>query len=106
MADGKPESFDPSKQSLTHQIDLCKYARYKCLGLFRFSVPVLWDKKTSKIVNNESAEIVRILNSAFNDLTEPEKAALDLYPKRLQNEIDEINSWVLSGLNSERMRPP
>jgi len=66
----------------------------------RFTVPVLWDKKTHTIVNNESSEIIRIFNSAFNDLLPPEKAAVDMYPEELRKEIDEINEWVLETVNS------
>lgn len=45
----------------------------------KFTVPVLWDKHTSTIVNNESSEIVRILNSAFN--ARAKQPELDLYPE-------------------------
>lgn len=64
----------------------------------KYSVPVLWDKKTGTIVNNESAEIVRMFNSAFNNLaTNPD---LDLYPEHLRERIDEINSWVYDDINN------
>ncbi|PCH35131.1 hypothetical protein WOLCODRAFT_139753 [Wolfiporia cocos MD-104 SS10] len=66
----------------------------------RFSVPVLWDKKTHTIVNNESSEIIRILNSAFNEFLPAEKAALDFYPEKLRQEIDEINEWVYDTVNN------
>ncbi|KAG6807274.1 hypothetical protein H0H92_008162 [Tricholoma furcatifolium] len=66
----------------------------------RFSVPVLWDKKIQTIVNNESSEILRMFNDAFNDLLPPEKGALDLYPEHLRKEIDEVNEWVLKDINS------
>ncbi|KAI8972888.1 glutathione S-transferase [Trametes punicea] len=66
----------------------------------RFTVPVLWDKKTETIVNNESAEIVRILNSAFNHLLPADKAAIDLYPAHLRKEIDELNEWVYETVNN------
>ncbi|KAI0754225.1 glutathione S-transferase [Daedaleopsis nitida] len=46
----------------------------------RFTVPVLWDKKTGTIVNNESSEIIRMLNTGFNDELPADKAAIDLYP--------------------------
>jgi putative glutathione S-transferase len=45
----------------------------------KFTVPILWDKQTSTIVNNESSEIVRILNTAFNGLAK--HPDLDLYPE-------------------------
>jgi glutathionyl-hydroquinone reductase len=66
----------------------------------RFTVPVLWDKKTSTIVNNESSEIIRMLNSEFNDQLPAEKAALDYYPESLRAEIDGVNEWVYDTVNS------
>ena len=66
-----------------------------------FTVPVLWDKKTSTIVNNESSEIIRMFNTAFNHLIpDKAKAALDLYPESLRKEIDEVNDWVYDTVNS------
>lgn len=72
---------------------------YICSG--RFTVPVLWDRKHETIVNNESAEIIRIFNTAFNELLPEDKAKLDFYPAKLRSEIDNLNEWVYSGLNSE-----
>ncbi len=63
----------------------------------RVTVPVLWDKKTNKIVNNESAEIIRILNTAFNDLTGNND---DYYPIALRAEIDSINEFVYPKINN------
>jgi len=58
----------------------------------KYSVPVLWDKKNKTIVNNESADILRIFNSGFNNIAKnPE---LDLYPESLRSKIDEVNEWV------------
>ncbi|KAI0628583.1 glutathione S-transferase [Trametes polyzona] len=65
-----------------------------------FSLPLLWDKKLETAVNNESADIVRIFNSAFDDLLPAEKAAIDLYPAAHRAEIDEVNEWVLTTINS------
>ena len=65
-----------------------------------FTVPILFDKKTQAIVNNESSEIIRIFNTAFNELLPEEQAKLDIYPKVLQSEIDEVNEWVYNDLNS------
>ncbi|KAJ8082941.1 S-glutathionyl-(chloro)hydroquinone reductase [Marasmius tenuissimus] len=65
----------------------------------RFTVPVLWDKKTQKVVNNESAEIVRILNTAFNDFLLPEKAKVDVYPEHLRAEIDGLHEWIYPNIN-------
>jgi len=66
----------------------------------RFTVPVLWDKKSETIVNNESSEIIRMINTAFNDQLPADKAALDLYPKDLQAEIDGVNEWVYDTVNN------
>ena len=66
----------------------------------RFTVPLLFDKKTESIVNNESSDIIRIFNSAFNHLLPPEKVQLDLYPEPLRSEIDELNAWVYDTVNS------
>ena len=61
----------------------------------RISVPVLWDKKERTIVNNESAEILRMLNKEFNAFCKTkEQAELDLYPDDKKSQIDEINEWV------------
>ncbi len=61
----------------------------------RFTVPLLWDKKTKKAVNNESSEIIQMLNSEFNDFCRtPEQRALDLYPAELKEQIDSVNEWV------------
>jgi putative glutathione S-transferase len=63
----------------------------------RVTVPVLWDKQNATIVNNESAEVIRILNSAFNDLG---AAPGDYYPAELREEIDAINARVYETLNN------
>lgn len=67
----------------------------------RFTVPILWDKQTETIVNNESSEIIRIFNSAFDGLLSQDKAALDFYPEHLRGEIDELNDWVYTTVNSK-----
>lgn len=64
----------------------------------RSTVPVLWDTQTRTIVNNESADIIKILNSAFNDLaSHPD---LDLYPAALQDSIDRWNERVYHAVNN------
>ncbi len=63
----------------------------------RVTVPVLWDKKTQSIVSNESAEIIRMFNSAFNHLTGNTD---DYYPEDLQSEIDSINEDVYHSINN------
>ena len=63
----------------------------------RVSVPVLWDKKEKTIVNNESAEIIRMLNTAFNAWGDGEP---DLYPATLRDEIDAINKPIYEHVNN------
>ncbi|KAK9375641.1 glutathione S-transferase [Lipomyces chichibuensis] len=66
----------------------------------RFTVPMLWDRKYETIVNNESSEIIRIFNTAFNEQLPPEKAVIDVYPEELLTEIDEVNEWVYDKVNN------
>ena len=63
----------------------------------RVSVPVLWDKTEKTIVNNESAEIIRMLNSAFNAWSDGEP---DYYPAALRDEIDAINEPIYEHINN------
>ncbi|CAM2063859.1 Glutathione S-transferase family protein [Sulfidibacter corallicola] len=63
----------------------------------RVTVPVLWDKQRRTIVNNESSEIIRMFNSAFDEVT---GNRLDFYPEALRTEIDEINDLVYPNINN------
>lgn len=63
----------------------------------RATVPVLWDRKTGTIVNNESADILRMLNDGFGDLAD---ASIDLYPKDLRSQIDALNARIYARLNN------
>jgi len=63
----------------------------------RATVPVLWDKQRCVIVNNESADIVRMLNTAFDGLT---GSTLDFYPPDLREDIDALNERLYSDLNN------
>lgn len=63
----------------------------------RVTVPVLWDTRTQQIVNNESADIIRIFNSAFNSLTGDDQ---DFYPDALHSEIDAVNDLVYHNINN------
>ncbi len=63
----------------------------------RVTVPVLWDKQTGTIVSNESAEIIRMMNSAFDEVG---AKARDYYPEALRSKIDEINSEVYDRVNN------
>ena len=66
----------------------------------RYSVPVFWDKKLETIVNNESLELLRDLQTAFNGLLPKELADISLYPKDLREDIDRIGGWMQRDLNS------
>ncbi|MGX5200926.1 glutathione S-transferase family protein [Aliikangiella sp. IMCC44632] len=63
----------------------------------RVTVPILWDKKNATIVSNESADIMRMFNCAFDSLgAEP----VDFYPEQLQSEINQINQRVYNDINN------
>lgn len=64
----------------------------------RYTVPILYDTKTKKIVNNESAEIIRMFNTEFNGFAK--NPTLDLYPEHLRKEIDGLNDFIYNGLNN------
>ena len=63
----------------------------------RVTVPVLWDKQLNRMVSNESAEIIRMFNSAFDGLTGSRD---DFYPERLRGEIDELNALIYDTVNN------
>jgi putative glutathione S-transferase len=63
----------------------------------RVTVPVLWDKKTSRIVNNESSEIIRMLNSEFDAFA---ANSVDFHPEALRDEIDAVNAEVYDSVNN------
>ena len=76
-----------------HQVYCLQQADYTG----RVTVPVLWDKKLHCIVNNESADIIRLFNSQFDELT---SNRLDLYPKHLQQDIDALNGFIYDNINN------
>jgi putative glutathione S-transferase len=96
--DAFPEATEDPLHNSEHVKDLYYRADPDFEG--KFTVPVLWDKKTHTIVNNESSEIIRMLNSAFNDFLPEERKKLDYYPEALRNKIDELNRWIYSDINS------
>src|SRR5438045_5840082 len=63
----------------------------------RATVPVLWDRERRTIGNNESSEIIRMLNSEFDEFGD---ASLDLYPAALRRDIDEVNAFVYDNINN------
>jgi len=85
---------DPiSNAEFMHQIYTAADADYSG----RVTVPVLWDKKLNTIVSNESSEIIRMFNSAFDDIG---AAVGDYYPLSLQSNIDELNARIYDTLNN------
>ncbi|MCL6408227.1 glutathione S-transferase family protein, partial [Dickeya dadantii] len=63
----------------------------------RVTVPVLWDTEQHTVVSNESADIIRMLNSAFDGVG---AIAGDYYPEALRTQIDELNSWIYDKVNN------
>lgn len=63
----------------------------------RVTVPILWDKKLETIVSNESSEIIRMLNSAFDEWGD---ASVDLYPESLRHEINALNERIYPTINN------
>ena len=63
----------------------------------RVTVPILWDKQTSTIVNNESSELIRMLGDAFDGLG---AGSGDFYPEALRSEIDEVNERIYATVNN------
>lgn len=76
-----------------HQV----YAAAKPDYTGRVTVPVLWDKKTNRIVSNESAEIIRMFNTAFDGVGATDG---DFYPEHLREEIDAVNERVYHDVNN------
>lgn len=79
--------------SFMHQIYTTDKADYSG----RVTVPVLWDKAQNRIASNESSEIIRMFNSAFDGLT---GNTLDFYPEPLRDQIDAINEDVYQNINN------
>jgi putative glutathione S-transferase len=74
------------------------YARADAAISGRATVPVLWDTQRGTIVNNESADILRMMNAGFGDLADD---SFDLYPAGLREEIDALNA--LPGSQQRRL---
>ncbi|KZF23267.1 hypothetical protein L228DRAFT_246012 [Xylona heveae TC161] len=66
----------------------------------RYTVPTLYDKKTQKIVNNESSEIIRMFYTEFDDLLPEKYKNLVLYPEDLRQEIEGTNEWTYNDINN------
>ena len=92
LAEGSSGDAPNGKQRLS---EIYLLANPKYTG--RVSVPVLWDKQKKTIVNNESSEIIRMLNSAFDAFTNENT---DYYPAALRSEIDAVNDVVYPNVNN------
>ncbi|QJD59810.1 glutathione S-transferase family protein [Pseudomonas sp. gcc21] len=85
---------DPVQQArFMHQVYTAAEPEYSG----RVTVPVLWDKQQNRPVSNESAEIIRMFNFAFDDVG---AIAGDYYPEALRTEIDSLNAWVYDRVNN------
>ncbi|KAF7125283.1 hypothetical protein CNMCM5793_001461 [Aspergillus hiratsukae] len=95
---GENTTPDPLHSDVTHlrQIYFSNDPDYNG----RFTVPVLFDKKTQRIVSNESAEIIRMFYYEFDDLLPEKYKNVDLYPPALRSEIDAVNDWTYNDVNN------
>ncbi len=91
----QPQDAGPRVGKICYQHELYSASDPHYTG--KVSVPVLWDRKEGRIVNNESSDIIRILNTAFNHLT---GNTLDFYPQTLRGEIDRWNTPVYDTVNN------
>ena len=92
------DEFDGSGDSLNgfkrlHQV----YTAARPGVTTRVTVPVLWDKRTGTIVSNESSEIIRMFNSAFDGIT---GNTLDFWPEEMRDEIEDVNERIYSTFNN------
>ena len=94
FSDG-PGCIPDSVNGARYLRDIYKRAKDDYTG--RVSVPVLWDRKEATIVNNESPEILRMLNTAFNEWGDGEP---DFYPPHLRREIDAVNEPIYENVNN------
>jgi putative glutathione S-transferase len=92
---GDPGTSRDAINGATYLSEIYALAEPNFLG--RATVPVLWDKRRRTIVNNESAEILRMLNSGFETLADD---SVDLYPESLRADIDSWNDRMYAGLNN------
>lgn len=102
IRDDKGWRFEPHNNQYTDNINGFNYLieAYKCRDSeydMRVTVPVLWDKKKKQIVNNESSDIIIMLNSEFNKYT---NSKINLYPEEHKIEIDKLNQYIYSNINN------
>ncbi|WP_249673317.1 glutathione S-transferase family protein [Pseudomonas abieticivorans] len=95
-------TFDKSTGSSGDALDGLEYLHQRYTAetpdyTGRVTVPLLWDKQQQRIVSNESSEIIRMFNSAFDELT---GNRLDFYPEPLQPSIDALNDAIYPAVNN------
>lgn len=95
---GENTTKDPLHSDFTHLRNLYFHADKDYNG--RFTVPTLWDKKKETIVSNESAEIIRMFYTEFDDLLPEKYQKVDLFPKDLRSTIEETNDWTYNDINN------
>lgn len=88
--------FEQPEEGCKTVRELYEFAQLDYTG--RYTVPILWDTQQKQIVNNESADIIVILNRAFN--TVAQRPDYDLYPEHLQQEIDRWNEKTYNSVNN------
>jgi len=89
---------DPLHSDFTHLRDVYFESEPDYSG--RFTVPTLYDKKTKRVVNNESADIIRMLYHEFDDLLPEKYKSVDPLPEALVKQIDDANSWIYDDINN------
>lgn len=89
------DDFEPCPDGIFRLHQIYQAADPEYTG--KVTVPTLWDRKRRAIVSNESSEIIRMFNSAFNGWTD---TSYDFYPEGLRDEIDKINDFVYEHLNN------
>lgn len=89
---------DPLNPENTHLRDIYFSVNPNYEG--RFTVPTLYDKKRKTIVNNESAEIIRMMYTEFDDLLPEKYRNVTLFPKDLQSDIESHNDWTYNDVNN------
>ncbi|HLT30017.1 MAG TPA: glutathione S-transferase family protein [Myxococcaceae bacterium] len=95
-------TFDRDTGSTGDPLDNHRFLRERYLAddpkyTGRVTVPVLWDRKEQRIINNESSEIIRIFDEAFDGLT---GSTVTLYPEPLREEIDALNARIYPNVNN------